>query len=555
MATLRKQKVGQYVYWQIVESKRVNGKPRPVVVAHLGTAEKLLYRLTQGPVQKEIQSYSHGAVQLLWKAAQKLELPSLFSTAFSSQMRNNVSVGTTLLLASIHRALQPGSKRSFSSWAEQTTLPQLAQFNANALDSQHFWDQMDTVTEEQLLQVQSVITQTLFHQGWVSSKLLFYDLTNFFTFIDTTNPSSTLAQRGHNKQKRHDLRQFGLAQATTKEYLLPILSEVYEGNRNDHTIFLPFLEKVKALFQSMEQPLEEFTLVFDKGSLSKANLQELEESHLSYVTSYPITWQKELLAIPREEYTQCNVQGHPCTHVRCKKVIWGTERTLLLLTSKALWEGQVRGLNKTIEEVQQKLLELQSKLEYPTKKPWSKKALEQKIQSIVKGEYSKDLFMILLRETKEGHFSLDWTLNKKQYRWLLDHQFGKILLCTNREEWEAEDIISAYRGQYHIEHLFRHLKNPYHHSVYPQYHWTDQKIKVHTFVCILGLLLSQMLWQKAKEEGYEGSIESLLDRLTQVRQVESISISDLQKKPIKETTLVTMKPEVQKWYDVLNQTF
>lgn len=555
MATLRKQKVGQYVYWQIVESKRVNGKPRPVVVAHLGTAEKLLYRLTQGPVQKEIQSYSHGAVQLLWKAAQKVELPSLFSTVFSSQMRNDVSVGTTLLLASIHRALQPGSKRSFSLWAEQTTLPQLANFNANALDSQHFWDQMDTVTEEQLLQVQSVITQKLFQQGWVSSKLLFYDLTNFFTFIDTTNTSSTLAQRGHNKQKRHDLRQFGLAQATTKEYLLPILSQVYEGNRNDHTIFLPFLEKVKALFQSLQKPLEEFTLVFDKGSLSKENLHELEESHLSYVTAYPVTWQKELLEIPRADYTQCNVHGQPCEYVRCKKTIWGQERTLLLLTSEALWEGQVRGLNKTLEEVQQKLLELQSKLELPTKKPWSKEALEQKIQSIVKGEYSKDLFMVLLRETKEGVFSLDWTINKKQYRWLLDHQFGKILLCTNREEWEAEDIIAAYRGQYHIEHLFRHLKNPYHHSVYPQYHWTDQKIKVHTFVCIVGLLLSQMLWQKAKEEEYEGSIESLLDLLTQVRQVEIISVSDLQKKPVKETTLETMKPDIQKWYDLLNQSF
>jgi hypothetical protein len=46
-----------------------------------------------------------------------------------------------------------------------------------------------------------------------------------------------------------------------------------------------------------------------------------------------------------------------------------------------------------------------------------------------------------------------------------------------------------------------------------------------------------MLWQKAKEEGYEGSIESLLDLLTQVRQVEVISVSDLQKKPSKETTL------------------
>lgn len=106
-------------YWQIVESKRVNGKPRSVV-AHLGTAEKLLYRLTQGPVQKGIHPYSHRAEKLLWKAAQKLELYSLFSTVFSSQMRNDISVGTTLLMNSIHRALQQGSKRSFSSWPEHS---------------------------------------------------------------------------------------------------------------------------------------------------------------------------------------------------------------------------------------------------------------------------------------------------------------------------------------------------------------------------------------------------------------------------------------------------
>ena len=45
MATIRKTKVGKYAYWQIVESRRVNGKPRPFVLAHLGTADQLLYKL------------------------------------------------------------------------------------------------------------------------------------------------------------------------------------------------------------------------------------------------------------------------------------------------------------------------------------------------------------------------------------------------------------------------------------------------------------------------------------------------------------------------------
>lgn len=59
MATIRKSKVGKYTYWQIVESKRVNGKPRPVVLAHLGTAEQLLHKLREGVFRKRISSASH----------------------------------------------------------------------------------------------------------------------------------------------------------------------------------------------------------------------------------------------------------------------------------------------------------------------------------------------------------------------------------------------------------------------------------------------------------------------------------------------------------------
>ena len=33
---------GAYAYYQIVESVRVNGKPRPNVLIHLGTPEKIL---------------------------------------------------------------------------------------------------------------------------------------------------------------------------------------------------------------------------------------------------------------------------------------------------------------------------------------------------------------------------------------------------------------------------------------------------------------------------------------------------------------------------------
>ena len=124
MATIRKSKVGKYTYWQIVESKRIDGKPRPVVLAHLGTAEQLLYKLSKGPLEQKVRSVSHGAVELLYKAATSLELPYIFEQTFPAQKRDGLNVGQSLLVAALHRAISPGSKRTFARWPSGAIYPE-----------------------------------------------------------------------------------------------------------------------------------------------------------------------------------------------------------------------------------------------------------------------------------------------------------------------------------------------------------------------------------------------------------------------------------------------
>jgi transposase len=82
--------------------------------------------------------------------------------------------------------------------------------------------------------------------------------------------------------------------------------------------------------------------------------------------------------------------------------------------------------------------------------------------------------------------------------------------------------------------------------VHPQYHWTDQKIKVHTFICLIGLLLSQVLWKKARDAGYSMSVETLIDRLTEIRKAEIVTITSLKGEPKKQIHLEKMDPELQK---------
>ncbi|MBT9135064.1 MAG: hypothetical protein DDT34_00112 [Firmicutes bacterium] len=551
MATIRKQKVGKYTYWQIIESKRVDGKPRPVVVLHLGTAEQLLKRLTEGPLERQIRSASHGAVQLFWQQAEALSLPELFASSFSSQTRDGVAAGTSLLLAAIHRAIQPESKSAFGAWAKQTTLPQIAGFSSpDKMGSQHFWDQMDTVTDEQLAKVERAITQTLLDQGLLSSKLLFYDLTNFFTYISTHNEKASLAKRGKNKQKRNDLRQFGLAQVATKEFIIPVLSEVYEGNRHDHDMFVPYLTKIRERLSDLNLVLEEFTLVFDKGSNSKANFRELDKAELPYVASLTPTYHKDLLAIPRSSFESIWVNGkeYPC--YRAQKDIWGKERTVIIAISEKLRRGQLHGFDQALLKRENKLQDLKEMIRSPNTKKRTVQDVESAAQQIVQGERCHEIIRVSVFEAG-GKPCLEWYIDSEAYHRIVEDYFGKKLFVTCRENWTTEEIIAAYNGQSNIERVFKHLKNPYHNAVSPQYHWTDQKIKVHTFVCLIGLLLSQLLLKKAQVAGYNMSVESLIDRLTEVRMAEVITVVDLKKKPQIEVQLENMDAGLQELYNAM----
>jgi len=51
-------------------------------------------------------------------------------------------------------------------------------------------------------------------------------------------------------------------------------------------------------------------------------------------------------------------------------------------------------------------------------------------------------------------------------------------------------------------------------SWFPISHWTDQKIKAHAFYCVLALLFSSLLYQKARKSRYQYQSDGV-DRKTE----------------------------------------
>ena len=55
-------------------------------------------------------------------------------------------------------------------------------------------------------------------------------------------------------------------------------------------------------------------------------------------------------------------------------------------------------------------------------------------------------------------------------------------------------------------------------STRPQFHWTDQKLHVHAFLCVTAYLLVTLLHRRAiQKAGFEGSPRRLLAELAEVR--------------------------------------
>lgn len=558
MASLMQKKCGMYKYWYIVESRRVNGKPRPVVLAYLGTADSLLLKLQGMAPATQVKSWSHGAAAALLQLAAQLQIPALINEHVASSrdyvakkpVRNDLTVGMTLVLGAIGMACAPASKRAWWPWAKTTSLEYLLRRSLGKVDSQHFWDLMDALPVEAIEKIEGELLRRVREAFALESDTLYYDTTNFFTFIATDNGRCTVAQRGKNKQKRGDLRQVGLAMAVTPGDFVPIFHLTYQGNRADSKVFKEVLGSIKARMAALGMDLETHTLVFDRGNNSRENMALVAQCGMHYVGALTPSQHLKILAEAEPHLAARPPEGREMAVYRARKTIWGEDRTVLLFVSDKLKAGQWRGACQSLEKKREQLREIQQALEKPGKKALDRAALTTKIEAIVKGQFITGIIEWELKETDDG-LRLHFSVSEEKFQ-ALEESLGIRMLMTDRHGWSDEKIIQAYYGQSFVEHAFKNIKNPYHLTLKPQHHWTDQKIRVHYFICILGYLMSTLLWKQAREKaGYVGTLGNLLDALNNIRLAAIIEAGKGRGKPKVAYQLEQVDPDQEKLLQAL----
>jgi transposase len=512
-------------YYYLAESARVDGKPRIVSQRYLGSAEEIAARLSEsGPGEPDRSRHlAFGDVAATFDMLRRLRVADIVDEVVGSRRVDaGASVGTYIALAALNRVVDPCSKLAFSDWWHKTAGDRWLRLPAGALDHRRFWDAMDQVSQAQLEEIERRVVEGMVETFGVDLSGLVLDMTNFATWIDSANERAPIAQRGHSKQKRSDLRICGLGLVVSTDGGVPLVSLAYPGNRPDVTQFATMVNELVARFGTLypDGKGERLTLVYDAGQNSGDNYETLDHTPLHFVGSLPPSDHPELLATAKNRYKVVDKQAFPgLTAFETTKVVFGKQRRLVCCHSDGLHDKQSRGFDQTLAKVRRQLTEIQSRLARGhTRK--SKEQVQAEIAAILAPRWVSRVVSATLSGDKPGELRLEFHTDGKARAVLEDELFGKRILFTDKTPEQAclATIVAEYRSQEVVEADFRQMKDPNVVSFSPMFHFTEQKIRVHIFYCVLALMVAKLMVREADRAGMHMSVRALLSSLSGIEE-------------------------------------
>jgi transposase len=526
MPSLTPKQIGGHTYYYARYCQRVDGKPKIVRQVYLGKIEDWVAAIEQShqppqPLETAVAAFAD--VTALFDIASRLDLVPLLDSILPAKRLQGLSPGQYLLLAAINRAVGPTSKLQFADWYRQTVLTRLLPADPAVLSSQNFWNHMDLVSPEHILEFEKQMSQRLVERFQLDLRALVYDGTNFFTYINSRTPAE-LPQRGHNKQKRGDLRQVSLGLLVSADFHIPLFHKVYAGNVNDSTEFRSIAEELSTQYRQLAQSCDHITVVFDKGNNSQEGFDTWHSTPFHFVGSLVPSQHADLLEIPRRRFRTLTTAGLEEVAVyRTQKKAFGQPRTIVVTFNQILLDGQLQGLTQHLGKARHKLRDLQIQLQRRRQgkvkggKAPTVESVQKQIDSICSAQFVKKILQTEVRKVRQG-LELTFRTDQVEIDRLCRVQFGKTILFTDNADWSEGQIVQAYRSQYHIEDAFKQMKNPHFLGWSPMFHWTDSKIQVHAFYCVLALLLTSLLQRELARQGESLSVNRMLEELAAVRE-------------------------------------
>ncbi len=521
---------GGHRYARLVESFRnEDGQPRQRTVATLGRIDEcggpldaLLAGLlrakgrpaadSDAPQLRFESALALGDVWALHELWHELGFDGLGAVFRRARFTNPVEHAIRVMV--FNRLCDADSKLGVLRWLTSVSMPGI---DGDKLTHQQLLRSMDALMDHQAA-VDDCVAALLRPLIDQELSVVFYDLT-------------TIRAEGLSQQEG-DVRRFGMSKEgiIARQFMLgvvqtadgmPIYHEVFDGNTSEAPTLEPTLKKVLARYPHIRR----LVVVADRGLLSLDNIEALTQLQVpgKAVDRRPLEF---ILAVPGRRYgqfvdllpamdpqakntaqddpskdivTECQWQGHRLVVAHNpKRAAEQTQERLSRIQALELRAAQLAGKLDAQDAGQVKRGRKLS--DSGAKARFFHEVSDAHLARIIKVDLKSDLFTYEMDEA---------ALARAQ---LMD---GKLMLVTNVQDLQADEVVRRYKSLADIERGFRVLKSQI--EMAPVYHRLPERIRAHASICFMALILYRVMRQRLKRAGSDLSPESALADLRRIQ--------------------------------------
>lgn len=488
----QKRKNKLYRHLQIAESYRDPEKgnaPRTRILAHLGTVEGLgeeqIEKLIAG-LQRAIGKTPDSQPQLLFARDyghvhavggvwDQLGLSAALEDA-GIQGGASFDAAKLIRMLVVNRICDPCSKLALLDWLESVDYDE-----AKEPSYHHLLRAMD-----RLLPVKEAAEPLVAKRLIAGSEkidLVFYDITSTYFEGNRSLVENDLRRYGYSRDGRFDKRQIVIGLVMTRAGV-PLCHHVFPGNTVDKSTVAEVIQDIKSRFD-----LDRVVFVGDRGMLSDGNLDTLLGEGLGFIVAYPLRrngFATEVVGSLKGGFDRKSEVEQFREDVREQMRFVVAFSPKIAAEVKAVRSERLKKADAWIKEVRHRLRHPSGRGRAPTAQ-----GTYDRIRDYLRDHH---LFGFYNVELHSGKLSV--TKNRQALGWeeTID---GMLMLGTTDLQTSMEEVVQRYKELAEIERGWRSLKSTL--LLRPVYHWTEDRIRAHVFICVLALQLER--WMRRRLTG------------------------------------------------------
>src|SRR3972149_5112813 len=549
-------------------SGKIRGSGKSKVITekiYLGTTFDILNKLFNAKKSSQkIRSKEFGLSMAILKLAKEIGLEDIIDEVLPYKVKG-IKASEFILISAISKLNGSCSKEKTGSYFNTTVLPEVMGIKAKNLNSKTYWSMFEKIISEKELKekkitsrkelnnkltieeleeliddkklnnIEEKIWSNLLQRYNILLDVLLYDGTNYFTYYQDHTRNS-YGQKGRNKKGRHNLRQIGLFLAVTGDGF-PFMSQLACGNMHDATLFPTAMNKLINRYHKLIKEAKKIKISFDKGNNSKENIKLISGNE--YVGSLVPSNYPDLTSIKLDEYRKRDKEFRV---YECPKEVFGIEHKIFIVYNEGL---RLKQKNSFLRH-KGKVIKL---LEEGYEKHKGEKDIGERLNMVL-----HDNMILHSRASRYLKYDIEGgelrISEEKEEIEKKEKEFGKNIIFTNNSEAEHVETIRTYKEKSKVEDSFKTIKDHRIISLHPIWHWTDSKIRIDAFISVLAYLLIKLLQYKARKEGLDMSVSSLITALKGVREVLLIYADDTAEKKLED--LPPLQDQLLKTFDLMD---